>query len=258
MLGADNTSSVTLENFNPLRTFPLATTYGKLANIVAEMGEITKAAEGLLKDFISGGEILVERKFKEPFPMVPTARLTYATNTLPHFKDRSDGIWRRLLRVPFRVQILDESKQDKTLIRTQTWLPELPGILNWALVGLARLKLNNSFTKCELVNKATEQYKLDSNSHLSFLKDHVEIGGQVSCKQLFETYSQWMDGRRAATLTVQNFTQEVRRHFKEARRTKNVVRLRKGRDKVWVGISLPDNETDIPEGKDYSNVEFEE
>ena len=38
-----------------------------------------------------------DKKHKDPLQVNPTARLVFATNRLPKFADRSDGIWRRFV-----------------------------------------------------------------------------------------------------------------------------------------------------------------
>jgi putative DNA primase/helicase len=103
MLGEGNVSSVPLELFGD--KFRLAGTLGKLANIIPEVSELDRIAEGQLKAFVTGDSMEFERKFKTPFPIKPTARLVIATNNAPQFSDKSDGIWRRALLLQFSIQI---------------------------------------------------------------------------------------------------------------------------------------------------------
>src|SRR5262249_19280874 len=103
LLGTDNVSHVPLENFG--QRFALTQTLGKLANIASEVGEIDKAAEGTLKAFTSGDRMTFDRKGIAPVEAMPTARLVLATNNRPRFTDRSGGLWRRMLLMPFQVEI---------------------------------------------------------------------------------------------------------------------------------------------------------
>ncbi|TXT21170.1 MAG: hypothetical protein FD138_4088, partial [Planctomycetota bacterium] len=103
LLGAANVSNVPLEGFG--QRFQLMQTVGKLANIAAEIGEVDKVAEGHLKAFTSGDRMQFERKYRDPIELTPTARLVLATNNLPRFADRSGGLWRRMILMPFRVTI---------------------------------------------------------------------------------------------------------------------------------------------------------
>ena len=55
-----------------------------------------------------------ERKYKDAFSAKPTAKVMIATNELPCFTDRSQGVWRRLLLAPFNRSI-PEYQQNKNL-----------------------------------------------------------------------------------------------------------------------------------------------
>lgn len=105
LLGDANVTSVPLEAFDPGRTFPLSSMHGKLANIVEEVGSFQRTQEGILKQIVSGGSLEVEKKNRDGFAMVPTVRLTYASNLRPTFQDKSNGVWRRLLGIPMKNRI---------------------------------------------------------------------------------------------------------------------------------------------------------
>ena len=205
MLGPAAVSSVPLEAFNSSRTFPLAETVGKLANIAEEIGDIDKAAEGLLKQYVSGSLIQVERKHRDPFWLLPTARLTFATNVLPRFADRSNGVWRRMLILPFD-QVVSVEKQDRRLIGVKFWEAsgELPGILAWALEGLRRLRKRGRFEEPVECQKIREDYKRDSNPAATFLRDHCDsdLPATTSARKLYLAYSAWAKEMRPKGLRI--------------------------------------------------------
>ena len=103
MLGEENVSNVPLEIFG--ERFQLAASLGKLANIASEVGELKSVAEGFLKQFTGGDRMLFDRKGLLPIHARPTARLVLATNNRPRFSDRSAGLWRRMILLPFNVTI---------------------------------------------------------------------------------------------------------------------------------------------------------
>jgi P4 family phage/plasmid primase-like protien len=147
LLGGDNVCSLGLEAFG--QRFALASTLGKLANIVSEVGELDKTAEGILKAFTSGDRMPFDRKGKPLISARPTARLTLATNNPPRFVDKSLGVWRRLILFPLGVQIPPE-RRVVGMDKPDYWerAGELPGLLNWALAGLMRLRANaGQFTR---------------------------------------------------------------------------------------------------------------
>jgi P4 family phage/plasmid primase-like protien len=231
LLGSDNVSNVALESFNPNDRFALVQTLGKLVNIIAEVGEIDRVAEGRLKQFVSGERMLFDRKNKPPIQAAPTARVVLATNNLPRFSDKSDGLWRRLKVLPFRVSIPEE-EQDKRMKKPGWWLAtgDMPGILAWALEGLRRLRRQGRFTEPELCKGALAGHRLDSNPARRFLEEHCRKreGGHVSTACLYGTYKGWCELWNYRPLSENVFGQEVGRvfpHLKELQRTKKRDRI---------------------------------
>ena len=76
MLGPQNVTHVPLDALGG--EFRLHEMMGKLANIASDMKRMEKMEEGRLKELVSGEPLQVNRKFKSPLTMVPTARLIFA------------------------------------------------------------------------------------------------------------------------------------------------------------------------------------
>ena len=241
LLGNENVSAVGLEQFNPQRTFPIAAMVGKLANIVEEIGEVEKVAEGLLKDFVSGGVMTIERKHKDAFETQATARLTFSTNVMPRFRDRSSGLWRRMIPIPFEIQILDHAKQDKRLVDTDWWIAsgELRGIFNWAIHGLMMLNEQGYFTEPKLSRELRDEIKADANPAAIFLSDNYmeKKNGSISCTKLYEEYARWMGIQGSKSLGQGQFSKEVRKSFPNVEQTKNALYQPDGtRSREWRGL----------------------
>jgi putative DNA primase/helicase len=62
----------------------------------------------------------------------PVGKMLLTTNNRPEIRGSDDGIWRRMVEVPFNRQFTAD-EQDKELMTTLT--QELRGILNWAIEG---------------------------------------------------------------------------------------------------------------------------
>ncbi|GJM43293.1 MAG: hypothetical protein DHS20C21_01350 [Gemmatimonadota bacterium] len=244
ILGPDNVSAVGLEAFSATRTFPLAATIGKKANIVEELEEVGKPAEGVLKNYVTRKPTTIERKHRDAFEFTPTARLVFATNVLPRFVDPTDGLWRRMVYIPFTRQILDESKQDTRLIDGKWWRAsgELPAIFLWALAGLARLRSRGRFPEPGACRVAKGDYRRDSNPTASFLSEHcrLEEGGETSTSDLYAAYRAWADANGCRPVAVQRFTQEVRRVFPGVEASKNPRFIAGKRSRAWQGLTRTD------------------
>ena len=241
LIGSENVSGVGLEQFDPKRTFPVAAMLGKLANIIEEIGEVDNVAEGVLKDLSTGGVMTVERKNKDPFEMKATARLTFATNVLPRFKDRSSALWRRMMPIPFDVQILNPAEQDKRLVNSDWWESsgELPGVMNWAILGLIRLNEQEQFTMPMVSGKLLKQYQAEANPAATFLEENysTQPGSSISVTSLYKHYSMWMTNQNNKALGQSRFTREVGKRFPDAGPTENAIRQPdRTRAREWMGI----------------------
>lgn len=263
MLGKENVSSVPLQGFHPQQRFALAATEGKLANIIEEIDELKTFPTARLKSFVVGEGLSIEKKFKDDYLMTPTARLTFATNTLPQFRDKSDGLKRRMIILSFKKQILDESKQDKSLIDENFWIEsgELSGVFNWALRGLRRLMFNNwQFSIPQSVKDTVEQYNKELNPIFSFLEDYVETAftGSVWGPDLYESYVNYC---RFSGFTPENaisFGRTVGRHFKGRAFQSNPLTHKGKRNRYWRGIRIiPDSPMDAHHITDSEVKELE-
>lgn len=217
MLGAANVSHVPLEVFG--EKFELTSTLDRLANICGDAGEIDKVAEGHIKAFTAGNPMSFGRKYLDSVERSPTARLMLACNNRPRFSDRSDGIWRRMLLVPWRIQI---SPEDRIPNMDKPWWwersGELPGMLLWAIQGLHRLQVQGRFTTSAVCEEALSDYRGEMNPARTFLIDFCEHSdtSRIWCSKLYELYAKWSRESGHHPLSDRQFGKEVVRKFPRA------------------------------------------
>lgn len=239
LLGQDNVSTVPLEGF--AQRFAMAQTLGKLANIAAEVGELDRTAEGTLKAFVSGDPMPFERKGRDGFTARPTARLVLATNNLPRFSDKNEGIWRRICYVPFNRRV-PQAERVPGMDKAEWWLRqgEVPGILNWALEGLKRLRGQQmQFTEPEASRAALEAHRKDSDPAREFLLEHYvpdENAAPLPTAEVYQAYKSWCEEHgQKYPLTAQSFGKQVRRVFglgeSQTKRCAGKVQ------KAWLGLA---------------------
>lgn len=222
MLGRDNVSSVALENFSG--RFDLSTTIGKQANICGDVGEIDGVAEGQLKQFTGGDCMTFDRKGMTPLELIPTAKLMMAWNLRPRFKDRSMGVWRRMMIVPFEREV-EDSQRVVGMDSDKYWLEsgEVPAILRWAIEGLDRLKTIGRFTQPAISKQAITEYRHESNPASEFLNEHLieEPEGRIQCQWLYELYVAWCrESGHNYPLSKVQFGKEVKKSFPKSERSK--------------------------------------
>lgn len=217
LIGEGNYSCLSLEQFDSSRTFPLAATEGKLSNICPDLRKISDFDEGMLKKYVTGEKITVEHKNKNPFDMLPTARLTFSCNQKPLIQDKTNGVWRRLLAICFKQTFTGESI-NRALKTKQYWIDELPGILNWALEGLERLRNSKvGFTQSAISDDFIQEYRKDCNYTLVFLQECIahKTDNFVTRNDLFYIYQEYMKTYGYKPLGQKNFYQELRKEFKQ-------------------------------------------
>jgi putative DNA primase/helicase len=212
-LGEDNVSAVPLEAFQD--RFGLEPTRGKLANIAEEVGNMDKVAEGVLKTFVGGGVITMDRKWRDPVTVRATARLVFATNTRPRITDRSRGMWERLILVPFNVYI---PKEKRELELAKKFYGELPGIFNWAIAGRFTLNERRRFIEPKVCIETMEDYRVEANPARAFLLERCEVSeeAEIGIAELYSEYRHYCEDNGYKSLSQSQFGKEVSRWFRES------------------------------------------
>lgn len=210
LCGEENVSSISLKELS--EDFHLDGLVGKKLNAASENEFRARGSTQKLKAITTGDKVSVERKYCRPQSMRLKAKLVFATNNLPIFDDSSDGFFRRLFIVPFSASFVgkDEDKQLKDKL-----VPELPGIFNWALDGLTRLRENNFvLTRCKAVENCMLDYRSGVLTVEHFVVEALEAceGNRIDRRALRSAYHDWLlrngcdeDGR-----TSQRFWRDFR------------------------------------------------
>ncbi len=242
IVGPRNCSNIGLECLAQ-NEYDASETYGKLVNICADVGEIDKISEGNLKSFTSGDVMSFRRKFLGVLTVKPTARLVLAFNKRPRFHDPTDGVWRRMLLVPWLIRISEEDRvYGMDSIDWWNRSGELPGMFNWALRGLFRLRYQGKFTESKLVTEAVADYKDEANPAQVFLKENFEANDTncVESAAVYAFYVKWAEKNGYRLMNERTFGKEVKRVFPKSVRTKSGTRI--SRYYVYQGIAFSQEE----------------
>ena len=87
----------------------MAEVKGKRLLIAAEMQEGARLNDSTVKQLCSTDDVFAEKKYKDPFSFKPCHTLVLYTNHLPRVSASDDGIWRRLIVIPFNAKITGSS-----------------------------------------------------------------------------------------------------------------------------------------------------
>ena len=233
LLGKQNVSNVSWQALN--ERFKTAELFGKLANIFADLPTKNIDDNGIFKALVGEDYLTVEKKNKNPFSFQSSARLLFSCNSIPkNYGDRSEGFYRRLIIIRFN-HTVPQDKRDPELL--EKFRMEADGIFLFALEGLRRL-MNNHYVFSETQVNADElqQYREESDSVLSFVKDYCELDAEYSAgsTELFNAYKGYCEECGLKPYSQKNFVQQITAAFPDV--TRDIDRMAKRR--ILTGIRL--------------------
>jgi putative DNA primase/helicase len=159
--------------------------------------------------FITSHDVITARNLYEaPFDFTPTHKTFLTTNHKPIVRGTDQGIWRRIHLLPFLVQITAEDRQPN--FREERLLPELPGILNWALQGLKAWQ-NGGLQPPKSVMDATQEYRADMDLIGLWIEERCAKNSsfETTTADLYRDYERWADGEVGFKVSVIAFGREL-------------------------------------------------
>ena len=217
MVGDENTCACPIlslaEKFD---TWPLGE---RLVNIVEDLpvgDPLHKMAyvEGIFKASVGGGMIKTQHKYKDSVDMPCIARHVFATNSLPHFFDKSDAIWDRLRIFPFETRFRGTAAEIPDMeLRLQA---ELPGILNRSLRGLARLRAcGGRFPESKLMADRKAAHRAICDPDLEYFQENYTLSPDSWVEQsaAYEHYCKYLEQNGYSRRSSSTFLDSILRRF---------------------------------------------
>lgn len=211
LLGTVNVAGPTLSSLGG--TFGLQPLVGKPLAIISDARlsgrtDMAIIVERLLS--ISGEDPLtVDRKHRESWTGSLPTRLVILTNELPRLADSSGALAGRFVTLTMSKSWYGQ--EDHYLL--DRILPELPGILNWALVGLDRLRERGRFVIPASSAQAVQELEDLGSPVGAFLRECcvIEPGAEVDIGTLYLSWKRWCEDRgQEHTTTQQVFGRDLR------------------------------------------------
>lgn len=187
LLGPENVSNYSLQSITNENGYYRAKLANKLLNYASELNGCWE--NSIFKQMVSGEPVEARLPYGQPFVLKQYSKLAFNCNELPKVNEQTYAYYRRLLPIGFDVTIPPE-EQDKQL-HVKIIENELSGVFNWVLEGLRRLLEHRHFSHCEAVERAVEQYKIESDTVQLYLSDQgytPSATNEQPLKNLFEDY----------------------------------------------------------------------
>lgn len=231
MVGEENVSGVPLHQFG--QRFGLTPTLGKALNWCDETVHfIDPNTEETLKAFVAGTSMTFDRKNRDAIFASPTAKVIITSNSEPRWNDRSMGTWDRVLLVPFEHRVEED---DRIPDLGDKLKQELPGILNWAIVGMDDLEHNGGFVRPGRNDELLAQYRCDCDPARAFLLDNYTFSpnaaGCLPKQSVYKSYRDFCERTGCKPLYEGNFSKVVFQVFPQCRPARKRLG---GRDRVHV------------------------
>ena len=201
---------------------------GSRAVFVSETDDGQRMKETLIKDLTGGDRVQARFLRKEFFEFRPTGKIWICGNHKPQITGTDDGIWRRILLVPFLAQFRGEDADVRLVEKLRD---ELPGILNWAIDG-CRLWQEMGLNPPDRITEEVRKYRHEQDAVGQFVADCVaeELGSEVRAMDLYGRYKIWCveNGRHPKSNT--KFGRELE--------GKGMQKRRSGPGNIYEGVRL--------------------
>ncbi|RTL86889.1 MAG: hypothetical protein EKK29_08035 [Hyphomicrobiales bacterium] len=193
-----------------------------------------KLAEALVKQITGGDRVKARHLNRDYFSFTPQLKLTAMGNYRPEVRGTDEGIWRRIILVPWGITIPKE-RRDPGL--SEKLHAEASGILNRYLAGLTDW-IERGLLVPQSALEATAQYREDSDPLGRFLAACTEqaLGERVVSTEMHRLYCAWAKANGERVWTPQGFG--------KAMRERGVMSL-KNSVVYWLDIRLTKNAADF-------------
>ena len=198
-------SHVDIANFDDGTS--LTSLIGKIVNVADDVDAIYLEKSKNLKTMASGNTVGARAIYSQPITLKNTATLIFTANEPPVFKDKSQGIGRRLLIIPFDNKVKSRIYNLDDLLSTDIAKSYL---LNLALAGIKRIYDNKlEMSNSETIENATKQYYLDNDSVLAYLNDYPSIDNNP-IGAVYEAYEEYCEDSNLKAISRNKFSRRLK------------------------------------------------
>ena len=195
----------------------IADLFGKRLTVAHESGEGAALNEDFIKQ-ATGDDKLKARLMRENFfEWKPTHTLNLLTNHKPQIRGQDNGIWRRVLLIPFTVTFgtaAEVAQGSAHYLRDdhlgEKLKAEYAGILTWLVQGAAAWCMTG-LRSPDAVLAAGAEYKSEQDRVGEYLAEHYQCSNAewVPCDAVYKGYREWALGSGYCPLGKNKFIDAV-------------------------------------------------
>lgn len=230
----------------------IASLQGSRMVTASELDSGRRFSESKIKDLTGGDTIKARRLFCNEFNFKPTHKLWLFGNNKPTIRDTDPAIWRRIRLIPFNVMIPEADRLQN--FREKYLMPELPGILRWAVHGCLDWQSAGVLFTPESVKRATSGFREEMDLLGNFLSECCKTGDFCSIKAsvIYDCYKKWSESNGEYAITGTKFGKELA--------SKNFAKKHTMYGTVYTGITTLNDEEDAENSaySESSNISYSE
>ncbi|WP_291732309.1 phage/plasmid primase, P4 family [Leisingera sp. F5] len=170
-----------------------------------------KMKEARIKALTGGEPIPIRRLHQEAVDLFPEFKLNISGNYQPEVRGADDGIWRRILLVPWSVQI--PAEEVDPLLPQKLWA-ERDGILRWMVEGCLEW-MAGGLRVPAVIDEATKEYRSESDPMRTFLQEYCRITGSPenfeTARDLRDAFNAWLLDSGTSAWTPRHTSNSLKR-----------------------------------------------
>ena len=158
---------------------------------------------------LAGREAISARAlYKDHITYKPSGKVWLKTNHKPVVKEDDDGIWRRLVVIPFGRKF-SEAERDPNL--EEKLIQEADGILAWIIQGAVKW-YQDGLSICPTIKQESAEYRTESDLLGHFLNEKIQFDDAVRAieTEVYFFYQNWCRASGTNPLSKIRFTQKLK------------------------------------------------
>jgi putative DNA primase/helicase len=190
LLGKENLSHYSLAKLTDNAGNARAKFADKILNYATEINGAI--GSDYFKAMASGEPVSARLLYKDEITLTQYPKMIFNCNELPKEVENTNGFFRRFMIIPFEVTIPKEEQDNQ--LSNKIVKSELSGVLNLIIHNLQDLLQRGQFPKCDAIEKAREEYQLESDSVRMFLHETMYQPSKrctLLLKKLFTDYTEY-------------------------------------------------------------------
>jgi putative DNA primase/helicase len=196
-------------------------------------------AAATVKQLTGGDTISARYLYREFFDFQPQFKLWLAGNDRPRVDADDEGMWRRILQLPFTHSI-PPKERDPHLKQQLRYDPDVQAaILTWAVEGCLAWQ-QHGLEVPDIVSGYTQEYRQENDPVADFLADACELGDhlQASRAAVRAAYQRWAVTNGERQLEPRQLATALKRHgIIEGSKLKG--------ERAWSGLSIRSQWTQV-------------